>query len=93
MTQDDLISSRRLRIQVQRADGVLLQDEIMDLGLETRLVEILDPAVGGNQRKVRSEQHLVLELGVGVMHQLRRKILGRPARQIDVHIGFVQAHG
>src|SRR5262249_52910590 len=34
-----------------------------------------------------------LEPAICVVHELRRKILGRPTRQIDENIGFVQTDG
>ena len=67
-------------------------NEVVHLGLERRVLEVLDPAVRRDQRKVGTEQHLVLELAVGVAHQLFGKVLRRPAGQIDVDVGLVQAN-
>jgi hypothetical protein len=67
---------KRLSSESQRRYRIFLQNQIVNLGLEARFAEILDPAVGRNQRKIRTEQHLALQLSVGVLHQLRREILG-----------------
>src|SRR5262245_46533039 len=50
-------SSCRL-VEPQRADGVLLEDQRVDLGLEAGVLEVLHPAVGREHRVVGAEQHL-----------------------------------
>src|SRR5689334_10288138 len=67
----------------ERLDGVLFENQLVHLGLEARFAEILDPAIRRDQWIVGAEQHARLELRVGVLHELRRKILGRPAGQVD----------
>ena len=48
---------------------------------------------GVSKRVVGSEQHLLLEQRVRILHERRREILRRPPREIDVHLRFVQADG
>src|SRR5918912_762868 len=45
-----------------------------------------------DERKIRSEQHLASEQTVGVPHQLRREVPGRPAGQVDVDVRLVRGH-
>ena len=52
-------------------------------------LEVLQPAVGRDQRVVRAEQHLVLELGVRVLDQVRREVLRRPPAEVDVDVRLV----
>ena len=52
-------------------------------------LEVAQPAVRGDQREVRAEQHLVLELGVRVADQVLREVLRRPAGEVDVDVRLV----
>jgi len=56
----------------------------------SRFAKILDPALRREHREVGAEKHLVLELGICVLHQLRWEIRRRPTGQIDEHVGFVR---
>src|SRR4051812_16448506 len=47
------------RSQAEHAHGVLLEDERADLGLEIKGFEVAQPAVGGDDREVGSEEDLV----------------------------------
>src|SRR5690625_1289312 len=78
--------------QAEEARGVLLEDQRLDFVLDVELLEILHPPFGSDHREVGTEEHLVLEQRVGVLHELRREVLGRPTRQIDVHPRLVRGH-
>src|SRR5919198_19046 len=78
------------RTKSQETGGVLLEDQWPDLVAETGLLEIGQPAVGGDHGVVGAEQYLVLEQRVGVLDQLRREVIRRPAGQVDVHLRLVQ---
>ena len=73
--------------------GLLLTRLDRTEAAEARFREVLEPAVRRDQRIVGAEQHLGLELRVRVLHQLRRKVFRRPARQVDVDVRLVQADG
>src|SRR5690606_20062007 len=60
--------------QLEELDRVLLEDQRLDLVAETGVLEILEPALRRDQRVVRSEQHLVLQQRVRIVHQLRREV-------------------
>src|SRR6516225_4468898 len=76
--------------EAEQARRVLLEDLRSYLVLDRQLGEVGQPAVRGEQREVRPEQDLVLQQGVGVLHELGREVLRRPARQVDVHAGLVR---
>src|SRR3970040_2689476 len=80
-------------LQVEKFLGVLEQNLWSHLWLNTYLIELLHPSFHGERRPVRAEHDLVLDDGVDVLHELRRKILRRPARKVDVDIGFVPGNG
>ncbi len=52
----------RRSTQPQRGHRIVLEDERMHLRFECRVLEVPDPAIGADQRKVRAEEHLVPEL-------------------------------
>src|SRR5665213_3846355 len=47
--------------QPQYRHRILLQNQFMHLGLEACLLEVFDPSVGGDQRIIRSKQHLACQ--------------------------------
>ena len=59
--------------------------------LDRELLEVGQPPVGSDQRVVRAEQHLVLQLRVRVSDQVLGEVLRRPAGEVDVDVGLV--HG
>src|SRR5690348_17255690 len=65
--------------QPEQPGGVLLEDLRPDLVLDRQFGEVLEPAVGGEDGEVGAEEDLVLEQRVGVLHELRREVLRRPA--------------
>src|SRR5215471_9838243 len=75
--------------QAQQPRRVLLEDLRSYLVLDRQLGEVGEPAIRGEQREVRPEQDLVLQQGVGVLDELRREVLRRPARQVDVDLRLV----
>src|SRR5690606_12761753 len=79
-------------IESQGLDRVLLEDQVVNLGPEVGRLEVLEPAIRRDERKVGAEQHLVLELAVRIAHELFREILRRPAGEIDVNVRLVQAN-
>src|SRR5207244_185796 len=83
-----LAPGHRLLVERQQPHGVPRQDQRLDLVAEPRLFEILQPALRRDQRKVAAEQDAVLQQGVGVLHQLRRKVLRAPAREVDPDVGL-----
>jgi hypothetical protein len=63
------------------------------VGLESGSLEIGNPAIGGDQREIGTEQHLVLELAIGPQNEFGGKVFRASAQQIDVNIGLMQADG
>src|SRR5699024_6960566 len=51
----------RARSQTEDAHRVVLHDQRHGLVLDAQLFEVPDPAFGGDEREVRTEQRLVLE--------------------------------
>src|ERR1700729_93583 len=76
-------------VQTEQARGVLLEHQRPHLVADRQLLEILQPAVGRDQREVRSEQHLVAQPRVRVLDEDLGKVLRRPAAQVDVDIRLV----
>jgi len=56
---------------------------------ETEGLKLVLPAVDGDQRPVRSKQHLVLKHGSGVPNERIGKVFWRPTTQIDVNVALV----
>src|SRR3954454_2621211 len=81
------------RGEPEQPGGVLLEDLRLDLVLDRQLREVAEPAVWGEEGGTRAEEDLVLEQGVGVLHELRREVLRRPAGQVDVHARLVGGDG
>src|SRR5690242_18560553 len=75
--------------ETEQPDGVVLEHQGTDLVLDRELLEVAQPAVGGDQRVVRAEEHLVLERPVRVADQVLREVLGRPAGEVDVDVRLV----
>src|SRR5437763_7078735 len=85
--------SRGRLAEPEQAGRVVLEDLGPDLGLDLEQVEVAEPALRGQQRVVGAEQHLVLQQRTGRADELRREVLGRPAGQVDVHVGLVGGDG
>ena len=75
--------------ELQQPHRVLFQDQRLDRILEAGFLEVRHPAVGRDQRVVAAEQDAVLQQRVRVLHELRRKVLRAPARQVDPDVGLV----
>jgi hypothetical protein len=69
--------------EAEQAGGVVLEDLGPNLRLDVEQFEVAQPALGGEQRIVGAEQHLVLQVGVGRADQRGREVLRRPAGQVD----------
>src|SRR6185369_2543335 len=77
--------------EAEQAHRVLLEDQRLDVVLEAGFLEVLQPAVGRDQREVAAEEDAVLEQRVRVLDELRREVLRAPAREVDPDVGLV--HG
>src|SRR5690349_25099794 len=69
-------ASRESLRKSEQPRGVLLEHERADLVADRDLLEVVEPAVGRDQREVRAEEHLVLEPAVRVLDQVGREVLG-----------------
>src|SRR3954453_13215032 len=70
------------RGEPEQPGGVLLEDLRLDLVLDRQLREVTEPAVGREAGEVGAEEALVCEQVVGVLHELCRQVLRRPAGQV-----------
>ena len=89
---DRACRSWRRSVQPEQAHGVLLEDQRAHLRLDVELVEVGEPAIRRDERIVGAEQHPVAQQRVGVLDQLRREVLRRPAGQVDVDLRLVHRH-
>src|SRR5512146_2003730 len=65
-----------LGLQAEEADGVVLEDAGLDVVAEAaHLLQVAHPALRGQHREVRAEQHLVLQQRVRVLDEDRREVL------------------
>lgn len=78
------------RVQAQEFAGVLLQDQWAHFGANGDVREIGEPAIRGEQGIVATEEHFVLEQGIGVLDKLGREVFGGPAGEVDIDLRFVQ---
>src|ERR1700731_4280084 len=79
----------RSLVELEKADRVLLEDQGTHVGLDRDRLEVGKPSLRCDHRIVGSKQQLILEDGIGVLHQYRRKVVRRPARQIDIDLWLV----
>lgn len=85
-----MIELLSLTAKPKQLRGIFLHDQRFGFVAETGNFKILYPAIRCDQREIGAEEHFVFELGVGILYQLWRKILGRPTGKIDIDIGLVQ---
>src|SRR6516225_5467213 len=79
--------------QAQQLDSIVLQNQRSDFVANRNVLEIGEPAIRGNERIIRTKQDFVLQARVCVLNERGRKVLWRPTRKVDVHVGLVQTNG
>src|SRR6204780_5003341 len=87
------VGRRGLSRELEKAGRVLFKNERAHLVLDLDLVEVGQPALRTDHWPVGTEKHLLLEKRVAVLEENLRKILWRPARQVDVDVRLVVGHG
>src|ERR1700733_7539398 len=78
----------RLR-ELEKSRRILFENERAHLVLDLDFLEVGQPALRTDHRPVGTEKHLLLEKRVAVLDENLRKILRRPARQVDVDVRLV----
>lgn len=78
-------------IKAEEFDRVLFKDQWSHLWPDGDVLEIREPTIRCNQRKVASKEDFVFQKRIGILYELRRKVFGRPAGEIDIHLWLVQA--
>src|SRR5215216_2558672 len=87
------LTSETRSTEAERATRVQQQDLLVDRWTEARFLEVGEPALGGDERVVTTEEHLVLEQRVGELHVLWGDVFGRVAAQVEVYVGLVTGNG
>src|ERR1700733_4802502 len=82
----------RLR-ELEKSRRILFENERAHLVLDLDFLEVGQPALRTDHRPVGTEKHLLLEKRVAVLDENLRKILRRPARQVDVDVRLVVGDG
>jgi len=54
-------------IEAEQLDGILFQNEWPHLRLDGNLLKIGQPAIGGDERVIGTEEYLVLEQCIGIL--------------------------
>src|SRR5262245_28095570 len=82
-----------LEFEAEELLGVIQHDFLSHLWFHINLLKLFQPALNTDGRPVGAEHRLILEQGVDVVDELRRKILGCPTGKIDVIVSLMPGDG
>src|SRR5262245_22872182 len=82
-----------LKLKAEELLGVIQHDFLSHLWFHINLLKLFQPALNADGRPVGAEHRLILEQGVDVVDEFRRKVLWRPTGKIDVVISLMAGDG